>query len=363
MSSRSEEGKFKRKLKKKAYGKERSKKVKQELKCAKEVNEEVTREKEKIQQELTSVKEESNQIALENANLNKLNEKMKSDLKSSHIELETLKKQVSHQSNYLSTYSKSRVLEKRGCAKLKQAELSDQVVKLSEDLVGKGTFGVVKIGRMTQLGIQCAIKSGNSAKYFDAHHEASYLFQLQGSNFFPHLFGVFNHQLVMEYVLFNTHPMTILKARNDDILDQKHWTMVCFQLIKALVFIHRQSILHNDLKVNNVLLRSTLTPVIIDFGKATKRNDPEIYRLTDAQRIRYNIKYQYLAHELRNIPGSRTSTATDIYSLGHIYQFVADKENSLLQELQQKMQEKLSKRITSPEILRFFNHWENTKKD
>ncbi|XP_066912453.1 uncharacterized protein PF3D7_1120000-like [Clytia hemisphaerica] len=186
MSSRSEEGNRKRKLKKKAYAKDRSKKIKQQLNYAKEVNEGVTREienvtsekekmkqelndvkeineevtreiknvnseKEKIQQELAGVKDESNQIAVKNAKLNKLNEKMKSDLRSSHIELDSLKKKVCHQSNYLSTYSKSRVLEKRSCAKLRQAELSDQVVELTEDLVGKGTFGVVKIGRMTQL--------------------------------------------------------------------------------------------------------------------------------------------------------------------------------------------------------------------
>ena len=108
------------------------------------------------------------------------------------------------------------------------------------------------------------------------------------------------------------------------------------------------------MKSNNILLKTKeLIPVIVDFGKATLRKTPEIYKLNEKQRNRYNSRHLYLAFELRNVYGAKTSTATDIYSLGYIYGFVADKENALLQTLQKVMQEPtLAKRITSPDIIR-----------
>ena len=99
--------------------------------------------------------------------------------------------------------------------------------------------------------------------------------------------------------------------------------------------------------------------MILDFGKATTRKEPEIYKLTSSQRDRYNLKHPYLAHELRNIYGSKTSTETDIFSLGYIYQFVADDQNSFLKELKKDMLQEIAKqRITSPNIKKRFISWE-----
>ena len=49
------------------------------------------------------------------------------------------------------------------------------------------------------------------------------------------------------------------------------------------------------------------------------------------QNQEYNQKYPHLASELRNTFDSLTDTWSDIYSLGLVYQHVADEGNSLLQ--------------------------------
>ena len=56
-----------------------------------------------------------------------------------------------------------------------------------------------------------------------------------------------------------------------DKLDKPCWLDILKNIIKALDHVHEVSVLHNDLKSNNILLekrQEKWNPVIIDFGKA-----------------------------------------------------------------------------------------------
>ena len=55
------------------------------------------------------------------------------------------------------------------------------------------------------------------------------------------------------------------------------------------------------------------------MGKGTLKSNPETYKLSNAQRNRYNKIYPQLAHELRNIYDSHTSFSSDIFSLGYMF--------------------------------------------
>ena len=238
-------------------------------------------------------------------------------------------------------------------------KLSTEVVDTTDKVLGSGAFGVVKLGKMVQLGIPCAIKFGKTVNYYDAFHESAILQRLQESKYFPHLFGVMEKRLVMEFILYREeNGLTVYRARNDNLFDQTQWTNICYDLIRGLIHLHKQGVLHNDIKSNNILLRQDMTPVYVDFGKATLRKSPEVYKLNDEQRERYNKHYPYIAYELRNQWGKKTSTATDIFSLGFVFQYVSTKDNVLLNRLQKLMQEKIVvNRISSPDILRQFKHW------
>ncbi|XP_066920189.1 uncharacterized protein [Clytia hemisphaerica] len=329
-----------RKQKKKQRKNHNKKELKQNYQRVKDENLRIMEENEHIKKENGQVKEENIQVKRENTNMRKAAKK----------DCTTI----------LTSTSKSRVLSKRNMFEATPYKLSSEVVDISDTILGDGAFGKVYLGRMNKIDCQCAVKSGKTVNYFDADHEALILQRLQKTIYFPHLFGVLDDKLVMEYIFYDCGTMTIYNAKNNNMLTQNEWIKVCYGLIKGLVHMHRQGVLHNDIKSNNVMLKSNLVPVFIDFGKATLRKCPEIYRLTEKQRVRYNSKYLYLAYELRNVWGTKTSTATDIYSLGYLYQFVNEKDDSILTKLQSQMQEhKVSKRITSPDILKWFKHWES----
>ena len=60
----------------------------------------------------------------------------------------------------------------------------------------------------------------------------------------------------------------------------QHWISICYKLAGAVIYIHSKSVLHSDLKCDNVLIKevanSTYIPKIIDFGKSTHILNPVI---------------------------------------------------------------------------------------
>ena len=341
--------------------KDENDKIKEENDKIKNENDKIKDENDKIKDENDKIKDENEKIMEENKIMQKEKKVMTVNLMSVHQELKTLRKSVLSPHNpLLTSVSKDIIKKKHKSVAAHYNKLSYDVVELTDIIVGEGTFGIVQVGKMSKLnGLNCAVKSGKSVNYFNADHEASILQRLQGSIYVPHLFGILDGKLVMEYIIPENGcpPLTVYKARKDNFFNQTKWNEICHHLIQALVYLHSNSILHNDLKSNNVLLKSGFIPIIVDFGKATLRKDPETYKLTTSQMERYNKRYPHLAHELRNRFNSKTLTATDIYSLGYLFNFVADQNNELLQDLQKCMlTEDPVKRITSPEILKHFNH-------
>ena len=79
---------------------------------------------------------------------------------------------------------------------------------------------------------------------------------------------------------------------------------------------HLKNILHNDIKTNNVLLKSkegNWIPKLMDMGKVILKSEPEVYRLSPSRTEKYNKKYPHLADELRNISGAKISFAIFIH--------------------------------------------------
>ena len=236
--------------------------------------------------------------------------------------------------------------------------LSENVIVESVDVIGEGTFGIVKVGFHKTLNLKCAIKSGKN-NFFNANMECRILQQLNGSVFFPFVFGVFNNKLVMELIIEDDEVKTVFKVRNGRDLEQNEWTHICKDLADALFFLHSKGLLHNDIKSNNILLKRDnalrFFPKIIDMGKITTRKEPHRYRLNERQKISYNQKYKHLAPEIRNVFDTRTSIFTDIYSLGIVFDFVADDDNSVLQTILNPMiSEKPENRPNIYRILKLF---------
>ena len=72
------------------------------------------------------------------------------------------------------------------------------------------------------------------------------------------------YYLAMEYIPGKNlyYYLHYYKPKLVDVLE------IVVKLTDALSYAHKQKIIHRDLKLNNVIMRDRLTPVLIDFGLA-----------------------------------------------------------------------------------------------
>jgi protein kinase-like protein len=93
------------------------------------------------------------------------------------------------------------------------------------------------------------------------------------------------------------------------------------KLCEAVAYAHGQSILHRDLKPDNVILRDGKEPVLTDFGLA-KDSQSEMNLTREGQRIGTPL---YMAPELL-LGGASATKQSEVYSLGAIlYQCLTGK--------------------------------------
>ena len=92
-------------------------------------------------------------------------------------------------------------------------------------------------------------------------------------------------------------------------------------LCSGVQYIHISEFLHNDLKLDNVVLGNSvsgkLKPYIIDFGKACPVTKGRTYSLINAEINIYKKEHPQVAPDLRD-GLVRQSISTDIFSLGRI---------------------------------------------
>ena len=90
--------------------------------------------------------------------------------------------------------------------------------------------------------------------------------------------------------------------------------------MQGIGIIHeRFNILHNDIHPGNIIVNNVSNrAIIINFGKVTPVSNQITYNLTESQKYVYNRNHRHLAHELRNIAGTKQSEATDAYSVGFV---------------------------------------------
>ena len=153
--------------------------------------------------------------------------------------------------------------------------------------------------------------------------EGKIMQQLHTHQCFPFLYGLVGKKgLIMELI-----------ANNDGSISQsvhqmffpeepitKHLKIIVFQIIDAFNYLHGKGFLHNDIHGGNIIIRDHKFVKVIDFGKVTLLSKPLKYRLTKEKQKLYNARHKHLAYELRNIPDSKQSIQTDIYSIGFLFQ-------------------------------------------
>ncbi len=147
---------------------------------------------------------------------------------------------------------------------------------------------------------------------------------LSGHNHFPFCFGLLNNDTIL-FEYFKTFHQNINQACPTFAQSLKTGIqandvkMIFFGVLNGISFMHSKKLLHNDVKSDNVIIANVVK--IIDFGKSTLISKPPLYNLVPGseEQKKYNLVHRHLAHELRNIPGSKQTVLTDTYSIGHMF--------------------------------------------
>lgn len=210
------------------------------------------------------------------------------------------------------------------------AMIKDPVVgeDAEEHYVGRGSFGIVKV--QVSRGILVAVKQylPKSLKV-NVLHEASMLGQICHP-YLPFLIGVCTKKqplcLVMQFhALEELNSSTVEVELPQNHFDSHTWLQMCTQLLEAIKYLHEEvSILHNDIKPNNIVIAKSLPliskdvceyqVVLLDFGKATKKDESKRYNPSG---VEYMRKFPHIAPEV--IEGeTKQSVYSDVYSFGKV---------------------------------------------
>ncbi|KAJ3102540.1 hypothetical protein HDU96_009597 [Phlyctochytrium bullatum] len=201
-------------------------------------------------------------------------------------------------------------------------------VTLGEE-IGKGGFGVVYVGEWSSLkvGIKklfCRDQDLTPKARKTFKNEARLLLYANHPNvvkFYGIVKDGMEYMLVMEY--FENKCLRTVINYNFDSMTWKKKADYALEIALGLAYLHRQGVIHCDLKCNNILVRDDDTIAIADFGlakvKQETRNSLSKVISSDATAG----TTAWMAPELFG-PGSKPSFASDVYAFGMILFELAD---------------------------------------
>ncbi|KAI4967418.1 hypothetical protein ZWY2020_027819 [Hordeum vulgare] len=190
-----------------------------------------------------------------------------------------------------------------------------------QEVVGKGSYGVVAAAIDTRTGERVAIKKINDV--FEHVSDATRILRE------VKLLRLLRHPDVVEikhimlppsrrefqdiYVVFELMESDLHQViRANDDLTAEHYQFFLYQLLRALKYIHGANVFHRDLKPKNILANADCKLKICDFGLArVSFNDaPSAIFWTDYVATRW-----YRAPELCGSFFSKYTPAIDIWSI------------------------------------------------
>ncbi|XP_006656472.1 mitogen-activated protein kinase 12 isoform X2 [Oryza brachyantha] len=194
-----------------------------------------------------------------------------------------------------------------------------------QEVIGKGSYGVVAAAVDTRTGERVAIKKINDV--FEHVSDATRILRE------IKLLRLLRHPDIVEikhimlppsrrefqdiYVVFELMESDLHQViRANDDLTPEHHQFFLYQLLRALKYIHAANVFHRDLKPKNILANSDCKLKICDFGlaRASFNDAPSAIFWTDYVATRW-----YRAPELCGSFFSKYTPAIDIWSIGCIF--------------------------------------------
>lgn len=181
------------------------------------------------------------------------------------------------------------------------------------EVIGRGKFGVVYKGYYTKTKQVCAIKVLNldsaDDEVEDVQKEIQFLSSLKQVPNITHYYGSYLNDtklwVIMEYCAGGSL-RTLLRPGK---IGEQYIGVIMRELLTALMHIHKDGVIHRDIKAANVLITNDGHIKLCDFGVAAQLSQTKIRRQTMA-----GTPY-WMAPEVI-MEGVYYDTKVDIWSLG-----------------------------------------------
>ncbi|XP_057296144.1 tyrosine-protein kinase BTK-like [Hydractinia symbiolongicarpus] len=196
-------------------------------------------------------------------------------------------------------------------------QFSKTDIQIHDVNIGNGVFRKISNGYIVSQRQRIAVKTVSlNSSVTEILAECKKTMVMTGNPNFSFVFGFLSpSRKVLEYVCENDGSTSPTLA---DILHKTaliHWKLVkiAIDLCKAIHCLHTKGLLNNDLHTRNILIRNTSNVKVIDFGKSTLIIDLLKYKIEpgSSRHKRFNSIHMFLAYELRDIPGSYQTIASD----------------------------------------------------
>lgn len=155
-----------------------------------------------------------------------------------------------------------------------------------DEAIGRGNFGVVYRGTNLQTKQIVAIKVLNldtvEDEVKDVQHEITMLSQLSQSDAanITKYYGSYLHGtrlwIIMDFCAGGSVRL-LLKA---GVIEERYTAVIMRELLHALIYIHREGVIHRDIKAANILITKDGRVRLCDFGVAAKVSSTKVKRST-----------------------------------------------------------------------------------
>jgi hypothetical protein len=197
------------------------------------------------------------------------------------------------------------------------------------ELIGEGSYGTVWKAREKSTGVTVSIKRLRRQLDSISRDDVEKLAQLGAARGIVALRNVHLDEEPYCYVMEYLPGGTLAGAlRNGPLPPNEAWR-IFKQLAEALAYVHKETIIHCDLKPTNILLDSCGNPRIADFGQA-RRAGPSGYSL--------GTPFYMPPEQVREI---QHDPRWDVYALGAIFY-------ELLTGQKPRFDESISNRLSTP---------------
>mmetsp|Transcript_49504 Transcript_49504/g.117832 ORF Transcript_49504/g.117832 Transcript_49504/m.117832 type:complete len:398 (-) Transcript_49504:179-1372(-) len=185
--------------------------------------------------------------------------------------------------------------------------------------IGRGQYGVVFEAESQEFEWHCAIKKimyafRNAGDAQRTYREVSYLLEFAGH---PNIIAVRDVMCSRDdkhlYICCDIMEGDLFKALRNTVFTPIHRSLITYDLLRALKYIHSAGVVHRDVKPANILLSSACDVKLADFGWARSVPVPgDESVMTDYAATRW-----YRAPEML-LGGRFYSTPVDMWALGCI---------------------------------------------